>query len=191
MPALTPPFLRLRAASVRRLAVALGCLLMLGSSQPARAEDPSEALRAERFSGYITQAAALCFAVPARQCIQHAFSFADRDEDKGLSPAELTEVDLDVRAWWERSRSKLPGQVNFAIGLGLLTTQYAGHSYFVSAWDEDGDGVVSMDELTADLTLDGRSLPLLLQDEQAVDWTSVRGRLGRYGSLLDRLRAGS
>ncbi len=165
--------------------------MFLSAAAPAFAETGKSAARAARFSEYITQSASLCFAVPARQCIEHAFAFADRNGDDGLSPAELTDVDLDVRAWWETARQKLPGQVNLAIGLGLLTTQYAGHSYFVRAWDGDADGVVSMDELTADLTLDERPLPVLLQDDQAVDWVSVRGRLGRYGALLDRLRGGS
>ena len=72
-----------------------------------------------------------------------------------------------------------------------MLAQYAGHGYFVSAWDEDGDGLVSMDELTADLALDDRPLPVLLQDEEAVDWASVRSRLGKYGSFLDRIRGGS
>ena len=177
--------------SFRALAFGSLCLLLLSSSTVAVAEGPGSALRAQRFSDYITQAASLCFAVPARLCIEHAFAFADRDGDRGLSPAELIDVDGDVRAWWQETRSRLPAQANFGIGLGLLMAQYAGHGYFVAAWDDDGDGSVSMDELTADLTLDDRPLPVLLQDDEAVDWASVRSRLGKYGSFLDRIRGGS
>ncbi len=173
--------------------LALGslCLALLVDGSSVLAQTRDNALRAQRFSGYITEAASLCFALPAQRCIDHAFIFADRDGDRGLSPAELIDVDRDVRAWWEQARTRLPAQANFGIGLGLLLAQYAGHGYFVGAWDEDGDGLVSMDELTADLTLDERPLPVVLQDESAVDWASVRSRLGQYGSFLDRIRGGS
>lgn len=168
-------------------------LLALGLfvSVPAAAEGTASSDRADRFSGYITQATNLCFALPAMRCVEHGFAFADRNADQGLSADELTEVDRDMRAWWEKSRERLPTQANLAIGLGLLTTQYAGHAYFVRAWDEDGDGLVSIEELTADLTLDERPLPIVLSDENAVNWESLRGRLGQYGALLDRLRGGS
>ena len=181
-----PLFLRQKG-----VAAALLTVLWLSASASATAEGSATSERAARFSGYITQAANLCFAVPALRCVEHGFAFADRNADQGLSADELTEVDRDVRAWWEASRERLPTQANLAIGLGLLTTQYAGHAYFVRAWDADGDGLVSIEELTADLTLDERPLPLLLSDEGAVDWVALRGRLGQYGVLLDRLRGGS
>ena len=179
--------------SLRRWGAAATLLtaLWLTASASATAEGPASSERAERFSGYITQATNLCFAVPAMRCVEHGFAFADRNADQGLSADELTEVDRDVRAWWEASRERLPTQANLAIGLGLLTTQYAGHAYFVRAWDADGDGLVSIEELTADLSLDERPLPVLLSDEGAVDWVALRGRLGQYGALLDRLRGGS
>lgn len=172
-------------------AAAILTALCVFASASATAEGPATSERAARFSGYITQATNLCFALPAMRCVEHGFAFADRNADQGLSADELTEVDRDMRAWWEMSRERLPTQANLAIGLGLLTTQYAGHAYFVRAWDEDGDGLVSIEELTADLSLDERPLPLLLSDERAVDWEALRGRLGQYGSLLDRLRGGS
>ena len=172
-------------------AAAVLTLLWLAASASATAEGSASGERAARFSGYITQATNLCFAVPALRCVEHGFAFADRNADQGLSADELTEVDRDVRAWWEASRERLPTQANLAIGLGLLTTQYAGHDYFVRAWDEDGDGQVSIEELTADLSLDERPVPILLSDENAVDWVALRGRLGQYGALLDRLRGGS
>ena len=165
--------------------------LWLFATATATAEGTAASERAARFAGYITQATNLCFALPALRCVEHGFAFADRNADQGLSADELTEVDRDVRAWWEASRERLPTQANFAIGLGLLTTQYAGHAYFVRAWDTDGDGLVSIEELTADLSLDERPLPILLSDEGAVDWEALRGRLGQYGALLDRLRGGS
>ncbi len=174
-----------KAAAVGLLAFALL------ASAPSSAEETGSSERADRFSGYITQATNLCFALPAMRCVEHGFAFADRNADQGLSADELTEVDRDMRAWWEKSRERLPTQANLAIGLGLLTTQYAGHAYFVRAWDEDGDGLVSIDELIADLSLDERPLPILLSDKNAVDWESLRGRLGQYGALLDRLRGGS
>lgn len=173
------------------VAAALLTVLWLSASASATAEGPASSERAARFSGYITQATNLCFAVPALRCVEHGFAFADRNADQGLSADELTEVDRDVRAWWEASRERLPTQANLAIGLGLLTTQYAGHAYFVQAWDADGDGLVSIEELIADLSLDERPLPILLSDESAVDWEALRGRLGQYGTLLDRLRGGS
>ena len=183
--------LRRTHSCYKALAFGSLCFLLLSSSTSVFAQSADSALRAQRFSDYITQAASLCFAVPARLCIEHAFAFADRNGDRGLSPAELIDVDGDVRAWWQESRNRLPAQANFGIGLGLLLAQYAGHGYFVSAWDGDGDGVVSMEELTADLTLDDRPFPVLLQDDEAVDWASVRSRLGQYGSFLDRIRGGS
>jgi hypothetical protein len=52
------------------------------------------------------------------------------------------------------------------------------------SYDADGNGQLTRDEAAADLRLDARPLPVLLEDPDAVDWTRLRARLGPAAILL-------
>ena len=71
--------------------------------------------------------------------------------------------------------------------MGLLVIQAVGPDQLFASYDADGDGLLSREEVTADIRLDKRPLPEILSDPSSVDWNGLAARAGDAAPLLKRL----
>ena len=90
-----------------------------------------------------------------------------------------------VQRWFLGVREDLPQQTNAGVAVGLLALQLVGVAALHDSYDADGDGQLTRGEALADVTLDERPLPLLLQDRTAVDWSRFLDRLGMGAAVLN------
>ncbi|WP_119169179.1 hypothetical protein [Algihabitans albus] len=171
------------SAPVIVLLIGFAVPLLAGPSLAVAAEPP----RAEDVTGFLAEAAPLCAVRPAADCIDSGWRFADRNGDDRLGLEEVNGVRDAVQRWFLGAREDLPRQTNAGIAVGLLALQLVGVSSFHRSYDTDGDGQVTRSEALADLTLDRRPLPLLLQDRAAVDWPRFLERLGVGAAMIDDL----
>lgn len=169
-------------ASGGALAGALGLAALLGA--PALAQEDGERVPADEVGAFIREAGPVCAARPAAECVDAGWGFADRDGDGTLGLDEANALRDGVQNWFLGAREDLPQQATTGVAVGLLALQLVGVDTLHGRYDEDGDGLVTRSEALADVKLDDRPLPLLLQDRSAVDWDSLLGRLGAGGLVL-------
>ena len=155
------------------------------AAQDTRQAQPSAAARA--FAAFLGQASPLCLRQAARRCVEAGWRFADRDRDARVSPAELETVRRELREWLSWSENGIrPGEKR-AVLLGLMVVETLGLARLVDSYDADGDGALDRAELLSDVRLDERPLGEVLSDSEAVDWGSLRTRLGALAPAIQSL----
>jgi hypothetical protein len=144
----------------------------------------SQTFTAEAVAEFVRDAAPVCAAQPAADCVAIGWSFADRDGDGAIGLDEANALRDGVQTWFLGARDALPKRTTTGVAVSLLALQVVGTDTVHGNYDEDGDGRVTRAEALADITLDDRPLPVLLRDRDAVDWDSLLGRLGAGGLVL-------
>jgi hypothetical protein len=167
----------------------LGCglwagllVLIAGSVQAATPEPPIVA-----FDRFVAGSNPVCQVQGAAQCVDLAWRFADADENGGLSLDELERVRADLEVWAIWRQAELAEVERSGIAFGLWLVDSIGLEYLHSAYDTDGNGLVSRSELLADVHLDQRPIGSVLLDPAAVDHAGIARRLGLPPTILDRL----
>lgn len=159
-------------------------LAALAAAVPAAAQTTAPAGTA-RIDRFVRDNAQLCAQAASTDCFDRSFRFADTDRDGQLSLPELQALQADMFEWLRANRDRLsPGDRRGVFGT-LAIVEMAGLPRLFASYDEDGDGKLNRTELLADVRLDERPLALLVRDPEAVNWSSLRKRLGAAAPLLD------
>lgn len=139
------------------------------------------------FDRTLRQLGGFCAKGPALTCAERFFTLADADADGVLAPAEIDGFKARLQAWTAASQQTLNPTDLRALQVGFLLADTIGIENAMLLYDDDGDGALSFAEATADLNLDGRPLPQLVQQRELVDWPAVRRRFGATAMLFDYL----
>ncbi|MDX6750949.1 hypothetical protein SH611_14095 [Geminicoccaceae bacterium 1502E] len=161
---------------------ALLCAASLVAVAPLQAAPPPSAAQ---FDSFVREGGRHCATASSKACFARGFGFADRDGDGLLSLEEARAVHGALRDWTLANRDQLAEPDRRGLAVGLLVVQLVGLEAIFGSYDENGDGRLSRAELQADVRLDERPLPVLVRDPDAVDWRSLRARLGPAGALLE------
>ncbi len=136
------------------------------------------------FDEFARTSGVYCAEAPSRQCFDRGFAFADRDGSGSVSLAEARRFHDEFRSWGLAHRAEMPAPDQQALLAGLLVVQAVGVDTIFASYDADGDGRLTRSEAAADLRLDDRPMPVLLEDARGVDWARIRARLGPAAILL-------
>lgn len=165
------------------LRVLLGGAALAVALPAAATQPPAPAA----FDAFVRESGRHCLVASSTSCLDRTLAFADRDGDGLLALDEAQAMHAALRDWTLAHRGELAEPDRRGLAVGLLVVQLVGLETIFASYDADGDGRLGRTELLADLRLDGRPLPVLVRDPAAVDWASVRDRLGPAGALLDQL----
>lgn len=176
---------RMRSETVaRRWSVWFGGLALatiLGTAPlPASADDAG-------FDRAVRQLASHCARGPATACAARSFALIDADNDTVVGIDELQKLDARLRVWTAAHGEQLHPRDLRAVQLGFILADTIGIERAMLLYDEDGDGALSLEEMTADLVLDSRPLPEIVQAREIVDWPSLRRRFGATAMIFDYL----
>jgi hypothetical protein len=160
-------------------------VLTVGSVQAAMPEPPIVA-----FDRFVAESNPVCQFQGAAQCVDLAWRFADANDDGGLSVDELGRLRADLEVWAIWRQAELADVERTGIAFGLWLVDSIGLQYLHSAYDTDGNGLISRSELLADVHLDERPIGVVLLDLAAVDHAGIARRLGLPPNILDRLPLG-
>ena len=141
----------------------------------------------DSFDNFVRHSALSCMAEPAIDCIQRNFGFVDENGDGLLSVEEISAARGSLAGWVESHEEQLSPVDLRMIMLGFWTTDLIGLERLHALYDENGDGGLSLPEVTADIVLDDRPLPEVLKSTDGVRWANLRARLGVSARLLDYL----
>jgi Ca2+-binding EF-hand superfamily protein len=155
----------------------IGLVIALAAGGPAAAG-------AADFDSFVGRIGGYCMSAASRACYARAFEFADRNRDGHLDLAEARAFHAALQSWAIANRDRLAPADRQALFTGLLIVQIVGLPALFASYDTDQDGRLTPAELAADVRLDGRPLPVLARDPDAVDWPRLRSRLGVAGALL-------
>jgi Ca2+-binding EF-hand superfamily protein len=147
---------------------------------PAGAEDTA-------FDRTVRQLASHCARGPATACAARAFDLIDANDDGVAEIEELEKLDARLRVWTAANADELHPMDLRAVQLGFVLVDTIGIERGMMLYDEDGDGALSLEEMTADLVLDNRPLPEIVQAREIVDWPSLRRRFGATAMIFDYL----
>jgi hypothetical protein len=161
---------------------ALGALVVLfgAGPRPAAADEAA-------FDRAVRQLASRCARGPATACAERSFALIDADDDGVADRAELDEVEARLRRWTAANADGLQPMDLRALQLGFVLVDTIGIERGMLLYDDDGDGALSLEEMTADFNLDGRPLPELVQSRELVNWPSLRRRFGATAMIFDYL----
>lgn len=162
-----------------RLSLALFCF-----GGPATAANDRRSAPVLGFDRFLSAATPVCRHQPAMRCVEAGFRFADADHDQRLSLEELQRVKSALQGWVLWKRDRLTNEEETAIGLGLALVDGVGLPKLMASYDADGDGVLALPELLADVRLDDRPLGEVLLDPNALDRESLTRRLGELAPLV-------
>lgn len=157
--------------------------LAFGLALPAAASAEEEAT----FDRTIRELGAFCSRGPAATCAERFFALADANDDGVADKPEIEALDQRLRIWTAANGDRLQPMDLRALQVGFLLVDTIGVESGMLLYDEDGDGALSLAEASADLNLDGRPLPELVQRRELVDWPSLRRRFGATAMLFDYL----
>jgi hypothetical protein len=160
-------------------------VLTAASVQAATPEPPIVA-----FDRFVSESNPVCQSQGAAQCVDLAWRFADANDDGGLSLDELGRLRADLEVWAIWRQADLADVERTGIAFGLWLVDSIGLQYLHSAYDTDGNGLVSRSELLADVHLDERPIGVVLLDPAAVDHAGIARRLGLPPNILERLPLG-
>jgi hypothetical protein len=167
------------------LARAWWCLVAATLAAPAvAAAAPAAPASLDRF---LEASIPFCMKAPAVQCVDKGFAYADRDRDRRLSLAEAQATQAEVNRWTKANAKRLPPEDREKLVTGLLLLQVLGPEALFRSYDADGNGELTREELTVDIRLDKRPLPVILGDPSSIDWDSLSARAGEAAPLLRRL----
>ena len=141
----------------------------------------------ESLDQFLSRSVPLCMKAPAVRCVDQGFAFADSDRDGKLSPAEVRSTQAQVDRWAKGNARRLPQAERERLIVGLLIIQAVGPDQLFLSYDADGDGLLTREEVTADIRLDMRPLPEILSDPSSVDWNGLAARAGDAAPLLKKL----
>jgi len=156
---------------------------------PAAASQHGPTAEAKVFGRFLAATGPICQRQSSLLCVDSAWRFADHNGDQNLSLGELTEVRNGLRAWLTWKETEIPPSQRRMIQFGLMLVDGIGLPYLVESYDANGDGAVSRTELLSDVRLDARPLGQVFLDSNAVDWESLKRRLGPIAGALGGLGA--
>ena len=162
-------------------------VLALGAALTAPDAWSATPANGESLDQFLSRSVPLCMKAPAVRCVDQGFAFADADRDGKLSPAEVQSTQAQLDRWAKGNARRLPQAERERLIIGLLVIQAVGPDQLFASYDADGDGLLSREEVTADIRLDKRPLPEILSDPSSVDWNGLAARAGDAAPLLKRL----
>jgi hypothetical protein len=140
------------------------------------------------FDRFIGSSGPVCQHQPAAKCVDAAWVFADHNGDQGLSVEELQEVRHELKEWTVWRTDDLSQTERSLLTLGFLVVDSLGLERLHALYDADHDGLISRNELLADVRLDERPLGEILLDAEAIDRAGIAARLGLSPALVERLQ---
>jgi hypothetical protein len=160
----------------------LACALMLLPvlAAPAAAGTPTPAA----FDRFVREIGPACSIKASSACFERIFRFADSDKDGALDLAEMQALRDRSREWLLGHSRELPAADKQAAVLTLLAVDFVGLDRLFASYDADGDGLLTREEVSADIALDDRPVPILVKDPAAVNWDQLLGRLGTGAAVL-------
>ncbi len=176
----------MRMRGIMGLAAVLTLWPAMGS---ATADGHVPTPEAKAFGRFLESTGPICQRQSSLLCVDSAWRFADHDGNQSLSLGELEGVRDDLRAWMSWKEQEIPLAQRRMMQFALLLVDGVGLPNLVESYDTDGDGAVSRIELLSDVRLDARPLGQLLLDSNAVDWESLKRRLGPIAGALGGLGA--
>ena len=161
-------------------------LVLLGTlaATPGAAQQGDPTPGARGFAAFLGYSAPICLAQSAPACVEAGWRFADRDRSGTISLGEFETVREELRAWLAWPGNGIRPAERRGVLLGLMIVKAVGLARLVESYDSDGDAALSRAELLSDVTLDQRPLGEVLSDSSAVDWDSLRRRLGALAPAL-------
>ena len=169
---------------MRRIALLLALLL---ATPPALAQEGEPPAGAWAVQSFIEEAREPCRTMPAQTCVDLGWAFAASDPQRGLTVGDVASLRGMLGEWFAWKQGDLPAREKGSIGMGLMLADGLGMPRVHAAFDADGDGLVSQQELLADVRMDSRPLGEVLADPQAVDRAGLARRLGLPLALLEGL----
>ncbi|WP_027132728.1 EF-hand domain-containing protein [Geminicoccus roseus] len=155
-------------------------LLLPVLSAPVAAAPPTPAA----FDRFLRETGPACSLVASRDCFERIFRFVDRNRDGALDRLEMQDLHDHARAWMLENSAQLPAVDRQAAVLTMLAIDFVGLDQLFVSYDADGDGLLTRAEISADITLDERPVPVLVKDPGAVNWDQLLGRLGAGAAVL-------
>jgi hypothetical protein len=157
-----------------------GAILLLPLAGQAVVAAPTPAA----FDRFVRETGSACASSASRACFERIFRFADENRDGALDLAEAEVMRDQARQWVLAHSGELhPADKRGAV-VTLLAIDYVGIDQLFASYDTDGDGLLTREEVTADITLDDRPVTALVRDPDAVNWDQLIGRLGSGAAVL-------
>lgn len=139
------------------------------------------------FAALMRAGRTVCPNAPAPTCLNHLWTRADRDGNEVLQLSEAQDLRRAARAWVEQPDNDARETERNLVWVGLLILKHAELANVFASLDTDADGVLARGEAFADIRLDQRPMPELLEDPSAVDWQRFAGRFGKVSFLITDL----
>lgn len=162
----------------------LPATLMAAATVAALLSAPVPARAQQEIEGLITQLRSLCVLPPATRCTRAAHDFLDLDSNGAVALGEIEAARALATLAIQEKQSTMTAQERSLLGVALLGLKYADAGRVFAAFDADGDGSLSHEEMFADFTLDQRPFAEVVEDREAVDWTGFANRFGKVGEAF-------
>jgi hypothetical protein len=181
----------LRTTPIHRLLIVLAAatpMIAPGAAGEIATAAPGPGRAVLEVDRFVAESGPVCLHERAAACVDVGWTFADRNEDQGLSVVELAEVRDELREWAQWRADDLHPVERSLLVLGFVVVEGVGIERLHALYDADADGLVDRNELLADVRLDDRPLGEVLLDPEAVDRAAMAARLGLPPALLERLQ---